>query len=355
MCPEATMLSVITLLGLLLTGAQARECRLNSDCPLGEQCGCPGGVDCFVEDIQCLPCEVPLCGHECLADQHCRGDEVCSDFECMVPECLSDLECALGQVCSRYTCETDTGQDVDRDGVPDREDNCQAVPNADQDDADRDGRGDQCDSDRDGDGVSNTDDVCPHHPDAQLDMDADGVGDVCDPDRDGDGTANTVDNCIHTANASQADADGDGLGDACDLCRYEADAANLDIDLDGLGDACDADKDDDCIPNALDNCPSMPNKSQGDGDGDGIGDACDEDMASSPAYCALELDVDLDLGLPDPLGGACVSPTLTPGCPGSLACELCVGTADPYCIEVGWDVLCISLVEGSCAGSCGGP
>jgi hypothetical protein len=54
--------------------------------------------------------------------------------------------------------------DSDGDGILDEADNCPAVPNADQVDADNDGEGDACDS-------------CPNDPD----NDADGDG-VCGAD-----------------------------------------------------------------------------------------------------------------------------------------------------------------------------
>ncbi len=78
--------------------------------------------------------------------------------------------------------------------------------------------------DDDGDGIPNSDDNCPTVPNAdQADRDGDGLGDVCDAcpddagnDQDGDGVCGNVDNCPTVANPDQRDTEGDGLGDACD-------------------------------------------------------------------------------------------------------------------------------------------
>jgi hypothetical protein len=123
-------------------------------------------------------------------------------------------------------------EEVDSDGdyIPDQDDNCLGLGNADQADSDGDGIGDACDlcvsvpnvgdSDTDGDGVGNACDTCPSVPDAlNLDTDSDGEGDVC-----------------NDAN----DADGDEWSDALDVCPAVPDPAQIDTDVDGMGDACDA-------------------------------------------------------------------------------------------------------------------
>ena len=77
--------------------------------------------------------------------------------------------------------------DTDGDGIPDGSDNCPAIANPDQVDADADGKGDACDPapppDTDGDGVPDASDNCPAvaNPD-QDDTDVDGKGDACDND-----------------------------------------------------------------------------------------------------------------------------------------------------------------------------
>jgi hypothetical protein len=114
--------------------------------------------------------------------------------------------------------ETTVNDDLDADGVRDRDDNCSRVPNADQRDTDGDGDGDACalicltgtrtgkDSDRDrfDDGC----DPCPLGP--QLDANGDPL------DEDGDGTVDACDTCPGQPNPDQADVDGDDVGDACD-------------------------------------------------------------------------------------------------------------------------------------------
>ncbi len=189
------------------------------------------------------------------------------------------------------------GPDGDGDGVCDAEDNCPAVSNGAQNNADGDDHGDACDpcpldsandadydgdcanvdncpatanptqTDSDADGVGDACDNCPatSNPD-QADPDGDGAGEACDPcpgavpnDPDGDGFCSASDNCPLASNAGQQDGDSDGIGDVCDPCPL--DPLN-DADLDGR------------CANA-DNCPSFPNSSQVDGDGDGVGDPCD--------------------------------------------------------------------------------
>jgi hypothetical protein len=95
--------------------------------------------------------------------------------------------------------------DADGDAVHDGVDNCAAVANLWQADADADGSGDECDADADGDGVDDAADLCPGHSDpTQADADGDGAGDACD-------------NCPSGYNPLQEDAGLDGEGDACDL------------------------------------------------------------------------------------------------------------------------------------------
>ena len=109
------------------------------------------------------------------------------------------------------------GADDDGDGVPDATDNCPALANTDQANADGDGSGNLCDEDDDNDSVLDGADNCPTAANQdQGNSDGDGQGDACDLDDDGDGVPDGADNCPALANSDQRDDDLDGLGRACD-------------------------------------------------------------------------------------------------------------------------------------------
>ena len=204
--------------------------------------------------------------------------------------------------------------DSDNDGVFDRNDNCPALANEDQEDLDGDGEGDVCDDDVDGDRIGNDVDICPRTRDPnQTDFDDDGLGDACDDDTDGDGILNDVDNCVLAPNPDQRDLDRDGEADACDAdldndglsneaetqlgmdpkradtdadglpddidtCPLTVDPTNTDADGDGRGRVCDIDDDADGIFDYEDNCLGLSNPQQTDGDGNQVGDDCADDF-----------------------------------------------------------------------------
>ena len=88
--------------------------------------------------------------------------------------------------------------------IGDKCDNCPDKKNYGQEDKDEDGKGDECDEDIDNDGVLNKEDNCPEEPNKdQKDRDKDGIGDICD-------------NCPNGSNPDQLDLNRNFIGDECE-------------------------------------------------------------------------------------------------------------------------------------------
>lgn len=124
--------------------------------------------------------------------------------------------CDDGNVKAHDGCEPDCtpSPDTDQDGVHDYADNCPAVSNPGQEDADGDKVGDACDAAFCGNGVSEDPEEC----DDKNKTPGDGCENDCKAsvDTDQDGFYNSIDNCPAVSNPGQEDADGDKVGDACD-------------------------------------------------------------------------------------------------------------------------------------------
>jgi len=164
-------------------------------------------------------------------------------------------------------------RDTDKDGVPDKLDNCPETPaNVKVDIA-------GCPVDSDKDGVPDYIDKCPKTPKGVV-VDIDG----CPVDSDKDGVPDYMDKCPETPSGVSVDnfgcpidSDNDGVPDYLDKCPNTQ--KGLKVDDKG----CPVDTDGDGVPDYLDNCPNTPKDvkvdTKGcpiDTDGDGVPDYLDK-------------------------------------------------------------------------------
>jgi len=154
--------------------------------------------------------------------------------------------------------------DRDKDGIPNKYDKCENIPEDPDGFEDEDG----CpDLDNDGDGILDVDDRCPNHPeDIDGYQDADGCP---DPDNDRDGILDIADRCPDQAEVFNAyqdddgcpddvpvtDRDGDGYRDEVDRCPDDPEDFDGFEDTDGCPDV---DNDGDGILDVVDQCPDRP-------------------------------------------------------------------------------------------------
>ncbi|MEZ4237238.1 MAG: OmpA family protein [Myxococcota bacterium] len=180
--------------------------------------------------------------------------------------------------------------DRDKDGVPNRFDQCINQPEDRDEFQDEDG----CpDPDNDADTILDTADVCPLKPE---DLDGFEDTDGCpDPDNDHDGVMDVRDQCPDVPEDPDGnqdldgcpddDNDGDGIVDIHDQCPNAPENINGVQDGDGCPEGW-SDSDGDGIHDATDKCPSSPEDLDGyqdddgcpdfDNDGDGIVDTVDQ-------------------------------------------------------------------------------
>jgi len=220
--------------------------------------------------------------------------------------------------------------DLDGDGVPNTNDDCEEVAGTSTQDVngcpddDGDGYSNGGDAfpndvnewlDSDGDGVGDNADAFPNDATETTDSDGDGVGDNADAfpqnafetlDSDGDGVGDNSDEFPNDATETK-DTDGDGVGDNADMFPMNA-FEQFDSDGDGVGDNTDAfpndatesvDSDGDGVGDNADAFPNDGNRSA-DADGDGVDDTMDDCPNSSGTDlvdengCLIETDSDDD-------------------------------------------------------------
>ncbi len=116
--------------------------------------------------------------------------------------------------------------DSDEDGIPDAQDNCPNVSNADQLNNDGDTEGDACDADDDNNGIADAIEI--GNPQIPTDTDNDGTPDYLDFDNDNDTVIDTEE--IGSDPLNPLDVDGDGTPDYVDADTIAGTAGDINGD-----------------------------------------------------------------------------------------------------------------------------
>lgn len=252
-------------------------------------------------------CDINLVCTEPVNEAACTGLFAGIGSTCgnIVACCFSGVCAEVAEACCVASGGTPSGAacggDADGDGLDTAcGDNCPAIFNPGQQNADGDNFGDACDNcpaianndqlNTDGDSAGDACDGCPDDP-AKLAPGACGCG-VADTDTDGDGTPDCNDGCpndpgkiapgICGCGVADTDSDGDGTPNCNDGCPNDPNKVAPGIC--GCG-TPDTDTDLDGFPNCNDGCPTDPNKqlpgtcgcgvSDVDTDGDTVADCND--------------------------------------------------------------------------------
>ena len=134
----------------------AGRCDLAVECaPAADTCGAGAFCESDTCDVAAGHCRL----HRYVA---CTGDAACP--RCILREpasCLADADCPEGSFCGPAPIvAVADARDLDDDGIFDEQDNCDATPNTQQEDADADGIGDACDRQTCGNGTVEIGEAC---------------------------------------------------------------------------------------------------------------------------------------------------------------------------------------------------
>ncbi len=172
------------------------RCKSRSGDGCTTACIVESGYTCSGEPSMCCTTGKSACGSGTTA--------FCADLQTDTNNCgTCGVVCSAGSSCVTGSCRS---PDADGDGVADSSDNCPAVSNVDQANADGDALGDSCDDDDDNDGVLDVDDCAGGSK-------ACGAGEVCGVD-----SRCTVPTSSCTDGEQNGDETGVDCGGSCPAC-----------------------------------------------------------------------------------------------------------------------------------------